>query len=226
MPKGPNRKTVTDDAFSVQQGPRRHLGKIGGVDFAGPTDAESDILFEWDLYNSRLQAEQSAPDLNALEKVFQDMASSLEKALINVRPFTKAAGRGLAQQEFNATVNDLLRDAELEPTYFKETVATVLLETDRLATIGRVLSLKLAERIERKEYRVPSGPALRADFYRSLHRTLSHHGLDTGVGVNSLIVELVLDLQGKASDYADPMARRRKDLATEIALAVKPRRGG
>lgn len=226
MPKGPNRKVVTDDAFLVQQGPRRHLGKIGGIDFAGLTDAERDILFEWDLYSSRLQAEQNAPDLRALEKVFQKMASSLEQTLLNLRPFTKAAGRGLAQQEFNATVSDLLRDAELEPTYFKETVATVLLELDRLATIARVLSLKLAERIERKKYHVPSGPALRADFYRSLHRTLSHHGLDTGVGENSLIVELVLDLQGKASDYADPMARRRKDLATEIKLAVKPRKGG
>lgn len=226
MPKGPNRKVVTDDAFLVQQGPRMHLGKIGGVDFAGLTDAERDILFEWDLYSSRLQAEQNAPDLKALEKVFQDMASSLEKALIDVRPFTKAAGRGLAQQEFNATVSDILRDAELEPTYFKETVATVLLEVDRLATIARVLSLKLAERIGRKEYHVPSGPAVRADFYRSLLRTLSHHGLDTGAGVNSLIVELVLDLQGKSSDSADPIERRRKDLAREIKLAVKPTKGG
>jgi hypothetical protein len=224
MPKGPNRKTVTDDAFLVEQGPRRHLGKIGGVDFADLTDAERDILFDWDLYNSRLQAEQNAPDLKALKEVFQKMSSSLEQALINVRPFANAAGSGLVQQEFNATVSDLLRDAELEPTYFKDTVATVLLELDRLATIGRVLSLKLAERVERKEYRVSSGPALRADFYRRLHQTLSRHGLDTGVGVNSLIVELVLDLQGKASDYADPMERRRKDLATEIKLAVKPKK--
>lgn len=207
-------------------GSRRHLGKIGGVDFAGLTDAERDILFDWDLYNSQLQAEQNAPDLKALEEVFQKMASSLETALINVRPFAKAAGSGLAQQEFNATVSDLLRDAELEPTYFKETVATVLLEMDRLATIGRVFSLKLAERIERKEYFVPSGPALRADLYRRLHQTLSRHGLDTGVGINSLIVELVLELQGKASDYADPMESRRKDLARELKLAVKPRKGG
>jgi hypothetical protein len=226
MPKGPNRKTVTDGVFLIQEGSRRYLGKIGGVDFAGLTDAERDILFEWDLYNSRLQAEQSSPDLKALEKVFQSMASSLEKALIDVRPFAKAAGRGLAQQEFNATVSDLLRDAELEPTYFKDTVATVLLELDRLATIAKVLSLKLAERVERKEYNAPSGPAQRADFYQSLHRTLSHHGLDTGVGVNSLMVEIVLHLQDKASDYADPIERRRKDLATEIKLAVKPRKGG
>jgi hypothetical protein len=133
MPKGPNRKTVTDDAFRVQQGPRMHLGKIGGVDFAELTDAERDILFDWDVYNSQLQAEQNAPDLKALEEVFQKMATSLEKALINVRPLAKAAGSGLAQQEFNAAVSDLLRDAELEPTYFKDTVATVLLELDRLA---------------------------------------------------------------------------------------------
>jgi hypothetical protein len=226
MAKGSNRKTITDDVFRVQQGPRRHLGEIGGVDFAGLSDAERDILFDWDLYNSQLQAEQNAPDLKALEEVFQKMASSLEMALNSVRPFAKAAGSGLAQQEFNATVNDLLRDAELEPTYFRETVATVLLELNRLATIGRVLSLKLAERNEKKEYRIPSGPALRADFYRRLHQTLSRHGLDTGVGINSFIVELVLYLQGKASDYADPIQRRRKDLATEITLAVKPRKGG
>lgn len=226
MPKGPNRKVVTDDAFLVQEGPRRRLGKIGGVDFAGLTDAEREILFEWDLYNSRLLAEQSSPDLKPLEKAFQDMASSLEQAMNNVRPFTKAAGRGLAQQEFNAAVNDLLRDSELEPTYFKETVATVLLELDRLATIARVLRSKLSDRIERKEYRVPSGPALRSDFYRSLHQTLSRHGLDKGVGVNSLIVELVLDLQGKSSDFAYPIERRRKDLAREMKLAVKPRKGG
>lgn len=226
MPKGPNRKTVTDDASLIEEGSRRQLGKIGRVDFAGLTDAERDILFEWDLYNSKLQAELNAPDLKALTEAFQKMASSLEQALINVRPFANAAESGLARQEFNATVNDLLRDADLEPNYFKETVATVLLELDRLATIGRVLSMKLAERIERKEYRVPSGPALRADFYRRLHQTLSRHGLDTGVGVNSLIVDLVLDLQGKASDYADPIERRRKDLAREIKLAVKPRKGG
>jgi hypothetical protein len=226
MPKGPNRKTVTDDAFLIEEGSRRHLGKIGGVDFAGLTDAERDILFDWDLYNSQLQTEQSAPDLKALVEAFQKMASSLEQALINVRPFANAAGSGLEQQEFNATVNDLLREAELEPTCFKETVATVLHELDRLATIGRVLSLKLADRIERKEYRVPSGPALRADFYRRLHKTLSRHGLDTGVGINSLIVELVLNLQGKASDKADPMERRRKDLAPEIRRAVKPAKGG
>jgi hypothetical protein len=189
-------------------------------------DAERDILFDWDIYNSQLQAEQNAPDLKALEKVFQDMASSLEKALINVKPFTNTAGRGLAQQEFNATVSDLLRDAELEPTYFKKTAANVLLQVDRLATIARVLSLKLAERIERKDYRAPSGRALRLDFYRSLHRTLSHHGMDTGVGVNSHIVELVLDLQGKSSDSADPIERRRKDLAREIKLAVKHPKGG
>lgn len=226
MPKGPNRKTVTDDAFLIEEGSRRHLGKIGGIDIANLTDAERDILFSWDVYNSQLQAEQSAPDLKALEEVFQKMTSSLEQALINVRPFAKPTGSGMVRQEFNATVNDFLRDAELEPSSFKETVATVLHELDRLATIGRVLSMKLAERIERKEYRVPSGPALRADFYRSLHRTLSRHGLDTGLGVNSLIVDLVLDLQGKASDYADPIERRRKDLAREIKLAVKPRKGG
>lgn len=226
MPKGANRKIVTDDAFLIQEGPRRHLGKIGNVDFAKIPEVESDILFDWGLYNSQLLAEQSAPDLKPLEKVFWDMASSLEAALNNVRPFTKAAGRGQARQEFNATVSDLLRDAEIEPTYFKETVATVLLEVDRLATITRVLSLKLADRIERKEYRVHSVPALRADFFRRLHATLSHHGLDRGVGVNSLIVELVLDLQGKASDSADPIERRRKDLAREIKLAVNARKGG
>ncbi len=164
--------------------------------FAKIPEAEGDILFDWDLYNSQLLAERSAPDLKPLEEVFQKMASSLENTLINLKPFKKASGSGLAQQEFNATVRDLLRDAALEPTHFKETVETVLLELDRLASIAKVLSSKLTERIERKEYHVPSGAALRADFFRSLHATLSRHGLDTGVGVNSLIVELVLDLQG------------------------------
>lgn len=226
MPKGPNRKTVTDDAFLVQEGPRRHLGKIGGVDVAKIPEAETHILFDWDLYNSRLQAEENSPDMKPFEKVIGDMSSSLETALRNLRPFSNTAVGGLTQREFNAAVSDLLRDAELEPTHFKETVATVVLQVDQLATIARVLSLKLAERIERKEYRVPSGPALRADFFRCLHQTLLRHGLDTGVGVNSLIVELVLNLQGKASDYAYPMARRRKDLAAEIRRAVKPRKGG
>lgn len=226
MPKGANRKIVTDDAFLVQEGPRRHLGKIGGVDFAKIPEAERDILFDWDLYNSRLQAEENSPDLKPFEKVIGDMSSSLETALRNLRSFTNAAAGGLTRQEFNATVRDLLRDAGLEPTYFKETVATVVLQMDQLATIARVLSLKLAERIERKEYRVHSGPALRADFFWSLHATLSNHGLDRGVGVNSLIVELVLDLQGKSSDSADPVERRRKDLAREIKLAVNPRKGG
>jgi hypothetical protein len=226
MPKGANRKIVTDDAFLVHEGPRRHLGKIGGVDFAKIPEAERDILFDWHLYNSRLQAEENSPDLKPFEKVIGDMSSSLETALRNLRPFTKAAGGGLAQGEFNATVRDLLRDAELEPTSFKETIETVLLDLDRLASIAKVLRSKLAERIESKEYRIHSGPALRADFYRSLHQTLSRHGLDTGVGEKSLIVELVLNLQGKASDYADPMARRRKDLALEIKRAVKPRKGG
>jgi hypothetical protein len=44
--------------------------------------------------------------------------------------------------------------------------------------------------------------------------------------VNSLIVELVLDLQGKLSDSADPTERRRKDLASEVTLAVKRPKGG
>jgi hypothetical protein len=40
------------------------------------------------------------------------------------------------------------------------------------------------------------------------------------------MVELVLDLQGKLSDDADPIARRQKDLAHEIKLAVKPSKSG
>jgi hypothetical protein len=85
MPKGANRKIVTDDAFLVQEGPRRHLGKIGNVDFAKIPEVESDILFDWDLYNSQLLAEQSAPDLKPLEKVFRDMASDLLPGMSSFR---------------------------------------------------------------------------------------------------------------------------------------------
>lgn len=99
-------------------------------------------------------------------------------------------------------------------------------QLDRLATVARVLSSIRAERLSTEAPYVSSSRAIRADFFRRLHRTLARRGLDTGVGINSLMVELVLDLQGKLSDDADPIARRQKDLAHEIKLAVKPSKSG
>jgi hypothetical protein len=226
MPKGANRKIVTDGMFLLQQGSRRHLGKIGKADFSDLREAEEDILLDWDWYNSRLLAEQNAPDQRTLKVTIDTLVAALETALTSTMAFRNVRGSWIARHEFNAAVNDLLREADLQPTYLKDMVEELIPSLERVATIARVLSSTLAQRPEDDEACVQSNPALRADFYRSLHRTLSRHELDTGVGINSLLVELVLNLQGKASDMADPIERRRKDLAREIKLAVKPAKGG
>lgn len=77
MPTRPNRKTVTDGMFLIQQGTRRHPGKVGGIDFTKLSDAENDILFDWDWYNSHLQSERHALDQEALNKAIEDMASEV-----------------------------------------------------------------------------------------------------------------------------------------------------
>jgi hypothetical protein len=226
MPKGPNRKIVTDGMFLLQQGAPKHLGKIGGVDFSNLSGAEAEILYDWYWYNSLLQAEQDAPDRRKLEATIEALVAALEIALTATKAFQNVTGGWRARHEFSAAINDLLREAELEPTYFKESMQEASRVLDRMATIARVIRAALAGRLENEEPHISSTPAIRDDFYRRLHQTLARHKLDTGVGRNGLMVELVLYLQGKTSDYADPIERRRKDLAREIKLAVKPRKGG
>lgn len=226
MPKGPNRKIETDGMFFLQKGPRKQLGKIGGIDFSDLPDAERDILEDWDWYSSSLQTEQHAPDRATLDAMMKSLVSSLDQALTATKSFSDVGGGSLARHEFNAAVNALLREAKLEPAYVKGLFKEITLQLDRLATIARVLSSIRAERLSTEAPYVSSSPAIRADFFRRLHRTLARRGLDTGVGINSLMVDLVLDLQGKSADDAATIVPRRKDLAREIKLAVKPSKGG
>jgi hypothetical protein len=183
-------------------------------------------LEDWDWYYSWLQAEQHAHSRKTLDDTLKKLVAALEKALTATQAFPAVESGWLARHEFNAVINDLLRESELQPAYFKDSIQEAVRSLDRLATIARALRSTLAGRPKVKVPYVSSSPVLRADFFRRLHHTLYRHGLDTGVGVNSLMVELVLDLQGKSSDHADPIERRRKDLAREIKLAVKPAKGG
>ena len=226
MPKGPNRSIETDGMFLLHEGARKQLGMIGKIDFPNLPDAERDILEDWNWYNSYLQTEQHAPDRATLDVMMKSLVSSLDQAMTATQPFSDVGGGWLARHEFSAALNVLLREAELEPAYVKGLFKEITHQLDRLATVARVLISIRAERLSTEAPYVSSSPAIRADFFRRLHRTLGRHGLDTGVGINSLMVELVLDLQGKSSDDADPIERRRKDLAREIKLAVNPPKGG
>jgi hypothetical protein len=232
---GPNRKITGSSVFHLDEPRPATLGKVGRTDFSTYPDAEREILDTVVKHRSRLRAEQNAPDLRPLQQKIEGLAHTIEDCRAKISSFLNTGEDSSTKLEFTAAISDLLLDHDLDRLDMDLAMAETI---DDLGKVGIYLSaakLAIEARVSNGEVVDVSSRRARDDFYRRLHRILARHGLDQGVGENSLIVLLVLHLDGKgnlsagsgpeASKEAKIDPRRRKDLAAEIKAAVNPRRG-
>jgi hypothetical protein len=97
---------------------------------------------------------------------------------------------------------------------------------DRLETHLRVIKTEVAKKVEAGELLVASSAAVRAQFYRELNRVLIHHAISDGFGAKSLIVALIMRLDGAESVHFQREEKRKKQIAREVKRAVNPPKGG
>ena len=234
MTRGPSRRTITTGVFLLDEFKQDPLGKIGNVDFAERPEAENDILDAYARYKSHLASEQAAPDLRAVQKEIRRLGKSIQTTRDRIKHFLDFGSDSLSQSEFKAALSDLLREQGLSRVSMQvdfETASDDLRQAEMYLTAA---AIALSAREEAGEITVASPRPIRDEFYRRLHRVLKHHGLDDGVGETSLIVQVILELEGKspteksgpaATMDADADRRRRKDKAAEVKRAVNPKKG-
>lgn len=201
------------------------MGKFRQVDFSQRPGAASDIFDVDDWYQSYLQSEQWAPDHATIEKKVKALLSAIEALQSAVRAFECFGEPGKSRLEFNEAISDLLRDNGLARADMKDLFEEVSFPLDRLGSFLRVIRTELSERLRTDELHVSSSAEIRAEYFRKLHRVLVHHNLSDGVGQNSLIVQLVLRLDGADSRDAGTDEVRRKQLASDLKRAVNPPKG-
>jgi hypothetical protein len=225
MKTGPNRRIVSPDVFLLLEEDRTSLGKFRQIDFSLRSEAEREILELHVWYRSYLQSEQSAPTHKAIEKKVTDLISSVDAALSGIRTFTSNDENAQSELEFNAAISDLLRDHDLERAEMKDTMEEASDILRRLEMYLRSIRSALAERLREGTLHISSSRAIRTEYYQRLHKVLVHHGLSDGFGQNSLIVQLIMRLEGAENEDAMIDSRLRKELARDVKLAVNPSEG-
>jgi hypothetical protein len=236
MKTGANRTTIRTSAFLLIDETPQPLGKVASTDFSALPEAERDIVDALVFHKSQLSALQNAPSLKTLQEKLDGLARSVQLCRDQMASFLEVGKDSSERLEFRAAVNDLLRDHDLERARMDLAMEDAI---DDLAKVGTYLAaakLALEQRVCEGELVEVSSRQERDDYLRSLHAILTRHGLDDETGENSLIVHLVIQLDGKwklaaksgpeASKEAERDRRIRKDLAAEIKAAVKARKGG
>lgn len=230
MTTGPNRKTIGNAVFFLDEPRPEPLGKVGRTDFAAFHNAERDILDAFVRYKSLLRAEETAPSLQLLRDKVDRLARTAQTCSDQIADFRLTGGDSRTRIEFRGAMNDLLAVHDLGQTQMDAALEET---SEGLYKIGMFLTavqLALAARVAEGEVVEVSSRKALDDFYRRLHVILVRHNLDREVGENSLIVYLVIRLEKKwelvaragsaGSQEAERDRRRRKGLATEIKTAV------
>lgn len=226
MKTGPNRRVVASGVFPLLEISLPPLGKFRRVDFSELRDAELDVLDVYRRYLSQLQAEQLAPDLVTTERKVGNLLSAIEALRRALRAFQCLDADARSRHEFNAAMNEILFDVGLAQEDTKDFIEEIGFPLGRLATHLRVIKTEVAKRHEAGELLVASSAAVRAQFYRELDRVLIHHAISDGLGEKSLMVALIMRLEGSESGDKDNEPVRRKQIAREVKRAVNPQKGG
>lgn len=196
------------------------------MDFSQRPEAERDVIQLYDWYRSYRQSEQWAPDHTTIETKAKSLLSAIDGLLSAIRAFESVGEPSQSRLEFNEAISDLLRDSGLDRADMKELFESVNFPLNQLGSFVRVIRTELSERLHTERLHVSSSAEIRAEYFRKLDRVLAHHDLNDGVGQNSLIVQLILELDGVGSQDAASDEVRRKQLAREVRRAVKPSKGG
>lgn len=222
MKTGPNRLIVSSGVFLLQEGDRPRLGQIRQVDFSQRPEAQNDILDVYDWYRSYLQSEQWAPDHAILKKKVGDLLSAVDALTAASRAFLCVDEDDRSRLEYNAAIGDLLGDKGLSRADILKALDEAKFPLDVLATYLRLIGSELSDKLNSGELPISSSKAIRAEYFRALHRVLVHHGLSDGVGQTSLIVQVIMRLDGTQTEDTKIDLARRKQLACDIKLAVNP----
>lgn len=226
MKTGPNRRIVSSGVFPLPDHPTQlPLGKFRQVDFSLRREAERDLLDVYDWYKSYLESEQWAPDHATIEAKVKSLLSAIEATQASIASFSLDDGDSRSRFGFNAAISSLLWEKGLDRGNLETLIADLSLPLDMLRTYMKVIQTALSESLDNGELQVASTKAIRTEYIQRLHKVLVHHGLSDGFGRNSLIVQLILRLDGTESSDAELDARRRKDTATAVKLAVKSQEG-
>lgn len=235
MKTGPNRRTISSKLFAVEAQDSIKLGKFRNVDFSQLPDAEKAILDVFAWYQSYLLAHRVAPDVRVVRGKIDTLLRQVVEVADGIAGFYTLDGNQLSKREFRAAVGELLIENDLLPHALNEAFENAhhsmyQMEVWLKALRAAISGWEATGRVDPESPRI-----IRAEYYRRLHQALVLHGLDRGVGETSLIVQLVLNLDGhriapnsvsQQPEEADRDRRKRKDLAAEIKLAVKPKKGG
>jgi len=152
--------------------------------------------------------------------------SAIDALLSAIRAFECIGEPSQRRLEFNDAISDLLRDNGLERMDLKDSFETVGVPLDRLRSFTRVIQQELTKRAHTQGSQISSSAEIRVEYFRKLDKVLAHHGLSDGLGQNSLIVQLIMELDGTGSSDAATDEGRRKQIARNVKQAVKPPKGG
>lgn len=225
MKTGPNRLIVSPDVFLLLGEDRTSLGKFRQIDFSLRPEAEREILELHVWYRSCLQSEQAAPTHGVVENKVTELISSVDTVLTGIRTFSSDDENMHSELEFNAAISDLLRDHDLERAGMKEALEDASFILRRLEMYLKSVRSALSDRLRKGALHISSSKAIRTEYYQRLHKVLEHHDLSDGFGQNSLIVQLIMRLEGTETENAAIDARRRKELARDVKQAVNPKKG-
>jgi hypothetical protein len=225
MKKGPNRRIVTPSVFLLHETDRPPLGGFRLVDFSQRPEAERDILLVHNWYSSYLRSEQYAPDHRSVQTRVESLLLAIGTARSQILAFSGANDELPSTLEFNAAISDLLADKGLYGTDMKGVLDETSHLLYRLDLFLKVLRTALSDRVREGLLHVSSIKSIRCEYYQRLSHVLEVHGLFDGYGQNSLLVQLVMRLDDTDAADAATDARRRKDLAREVKLAVKSTKG-
>ncbi len=235
MKKGPNRKIVPSEWIFLNERSLPSLGKVGRVDFEAFPTAEAEILREHAKYLSHREATWKAPDVALLRDRATRAVKAANELKTRLRDFLEGEEDALDRLAIKGAVSSLLDDHDLSMKAMSDAFEETQDLLSRSEMYLSAILIALDRRDESLDSASVSAPSLRTDFYRSLFKVIQHHGLDVGLGETSLIVQLVLRLDGRdpgptsgleSTKQAEKDQRRRKDLASEIKRAVKALKSG
>lgn len=226
MKTGANRRIVSSGVFLIQEAHPLRLGKFPRVDFSQRLEAERDILDVYNRYQSSLQSEGWAPEHAMIEKKVGDLLSALDALQAASRAFLCVDEDDRKRLEYNAAIGDLLGDKGLSRSDILKAIEDARFPLDMLGTYLRLIRSELSDRLRSDALPVASSKAIRADYYRELHRMLVHHGLSDGVGESSFIVKLIMRLDGTETEENKLDHARRRQVARNVKLAVNPQKSG
>jgi hypothetical protein len=236
MKTGANRKTIGTSVFLLAEERPQPLGKIARTDFARLPEAERDIVNAFVTHRSLLSALQNAPNQKILQEKLDGLARTIQHCRDQMASFLVVGKDHKERMEFRSAISELLLDYNLD----RQNLDILIEDTvDDLAQINIFLTVArraLEQRVCNGELVEVSSRRERYEFFRRLRAILKRHGLDDKTGEHSLIVHLVIRIEGKwkltaksgpeASQEAEVDRRIRKDLAAEIKAAVKEQKGG